>query len=265
MLRIIVCVKAVPDPSQACNITIDPATKTLMRCDVPLVINSLDKNAMEAALLLKEQRGAEITVLSMGPPEAGNIVKECLALGADRGILLSDRAFAGADAYATAYTLAKGIELNGECDVIFCGMASSDGSTEWVGPEIGTFLKMPVATMVREIVDIEGNEWQVKSSFDTGYRRVRLKLPAVLTVTRDLNVPRTLSFSGIIKARKKEITQWGLSDLGLSADSVGLNGSPTIVSSLATKENRREAEILSGTRDEKADVIVQKLADEGVL
>ena len=124
---------------------------------------------------------------------------------------------------------------------------------------------MPVATMVREIVDIEGNEWQVKSSFDTGYRRVRLKLPAVLTVTRDLNVPRTLSFSGIIKARKKEITQWGLSDLGLSADSVGLNGSPTIVSSLATKENRREAEILSGTRDEKADVIVQKLADEGVL
>ena len=153
MLNIVVCVKAVPDPKEACNIKIDPATKTLLRCDVPMVVNPLDKNAIEVALQLKEKTDVRITVLSMGPPEAGNIVKECLALGADRGILLSDPAFGGADTFATAFTLAKGIEKIGPCDVILCGMASSDGSTEWVGPQIATFLKLPVVTMVKEIVE----------------------------------------------------------------------------------------------------------------
>ena len=265
MLNIIVCVKAVPDPNQACNIQIDPATKTLMRCDVPLVINPLDKNAMEAALTLKEKMEAKITVLSMGPPEAGNIVKECLALGADQGILLSDPAFAGADAYATAYTLARSIEHVGDFDVVFCGMASSDGSTEWVGPEMGTFLNIPVVTMVKEIVEIGDEWWNVKAGFETGYRLVRVKLPVVFTVTRELNVPRTLSFSGIIKARKKEITQWGIDLLGVPEETVGLKGSPTIVSKLDSKESKRVAEVVGGTREEKAAYIVQKLADEGVI
>ena len=118
MLNIVVCVKAVPDPKEACNIKIDPVTKTLLRCDVPMVLNPLDKNAIEAALQLREKTDVRITVLSMGPPEAGNIVKECLALGADRGILLSDRALGGADTLATAFTLAKGIEKNGAFDLI---------------------------------------------------------------------------------------------------------------------------------------------------
>ena len=265
MLDIIVCVKAVPDPKEACNIQIDPVTKTLMRCDVPLVVNPLDKNAMEAALQLKEQMDAKITVLSMGPPEAGNIVKECLALGADQGILLSDPAFAGADAYATAYTLAKSVEHIGSFDVIFCGMASSDGSTEWVGPEMGTFLNIPVVTMVKEIVEIGDEWWKVKAGFETGFRLVRVKVPAVFTVTRELNAPRALSFSGIIKARKKEITQWGIDELGVSEDTVGIKGSPTIVSKLDSKESKREVEVISGTREEKAETIVQKLADEGVI
>ena len=265
MLNIIVCVKAVPDPNEACNIKIDPATKTLMRCDVPLVVNPLDKNAMEAALQLKEQMDAKITVLSMGPREAGNIVKECLALGADQGILLSDPAFAGADAYATAYTLAKSVEHIGSFDLIFCGMASSDGSTEWVGPEMGTFLKIPVVTMVKEIVEIGDEWWKVKAGFETGFRLVRVKLPAVFTVTRELNAPRALSFSGIIKARKKEITQWGIDELGVPEESVGIKGSPTIVSKLDSKESKREVEVISGTREEKAEYIVQKLADEGVI
>jgi electron transfer flavoprotein alpha/beta subunit len=118
MFNIVVCVKAVPDPLKACDIKIDPQTKTLLRCDVPMVINPLDKHALEAALNIKaEMEAARITVLSMGPPDAGAIVKECLALGADKGILLSDPAFGGADAYATAYTLAMGIQKNGPADV----------------------------------------------------------------------------------------------------------------------------------------------------
>jgi electron transfer flavoprotein beta subunit len=265
MLNIIVCVKAVPDPKEACNIKIDPDTKTLMRCDVPFVINPLDKNAMEAALQLKEQGDAHITVLSMGPPDAGNIVKECLALGADQGYLLSDPAFGGADAYATAYTLAKGIEKVGAYDVVLCGMASSDGSTEWVGPEIAIFLNMPVVTMVKEIVDGGPQSWKVKASLDNGYRLLQVKLPAVFTVTRDLNAPRTLSFSGIIKARKKEITQWGVNELGVPAETLGLKGSPTVVSNLSTTESKREVKMIDGTREEKAELLVQKLAEAGVI
>ncbi len=265
MLNIVVCVKAVPDPKEACNIKIDPDTKTLMRCDVPFVINPLDKNAMEAAIQLKEQGDAHITVLSMGPPDAGNIVKECLALGADQGYLLSDPAFGGADAYATALTLAKGIEKVGAYDVVFCGMASSDGATEWVGPEIATFLDMPVVTMVKEIVECGPEAWQVKASIENGYRLVKVRLPAVFTITRDLNEPRTLSFSGIIKARKKEITQWGVDDLGVPAETLGLKGSPTVVSNLSTTESKREVEMINGTREEKAEQLVQKLAEAGVI
>jgi len=265
MLNIIVCVKAVPDPQEACNVKIDPHTKTLLRCDVPLVINPLDRNAIEAALQLKARSDAHISVLSMGPPEAGNIVKECLALGADQGFLLSDPAFGGADAYATAFTLAKGIEKIGSYDVILCGMASSDGCTEWVGPEMAAFLNIPVVTMVKEIVESTGDRWKVKAGLENGYRLLQIKLPAVLTVTRDLNTPRTLSFSGIIKARKKEINRWALGDLGVPEAAVGLKGSPTVVSELSTTETKRTVEMIAGTREEKATLLVQKLADAGVL
>jgi electron transfer flavoprotein beta subunit len=265
MLNIVVCVKAVPDPNEACNIKIDPETKTLLRCDVPMVINPLDKNAMEAALQLKRTRGAEITVLSMGPPPAGQIVKECLALGADHGILLSDPAFGGADAYATAFTLAKGIQKIGPCDLVLCGMASSDGATEWVGPQIATFLHFPVVTMVREIEDDAEGDWLVKADWEDGYRRVAVELPAVFTVTRDLNRPKALSFSGIIKARKKEITTWTLADLDTAAEAVGLKGSPTIVGKFGTIDNRRSVQMLAGTAEEKADALVKILAEAGAI
>jgi electron transfer flavoprotein beta subunit len=265
MLKIVVCVKAVPDPKEADEIKIDPVTKTLPRHNIPLVINALDRHALEAALQLKERFGANITVLSMGPPAAGNVVKESLALGAEHGILLSDPAFAGADAFATANTLAKAVEKVGPVDVIFCGMASSDGSTEWVGPEIAAILKLPVVTMVREFVKYEGDNWQVKSKIENGYRLVQVKLPAVFTVTRELNIPKTLSFSGIIKARSKEITRWGLEDLNLREDEVGLKGSPTILSNLTSIEIKREVKIIEGTTEEKADRLIQKLSEAGVI
>ncbi|MEN8246419.1 MAG: electron transfer flavoprotein subunit beta/FixA family protein [Thermodesulfobacteriota bacterium] len=265
MLNIVVCVKAVPDPKEGCNIKIDPGTKTLLRCDMPLVINPLDKHALEAALLLKEKERAFISVISMGPSDAENIVKECLALGADKGYLLSDPGFGGADAYATAHTLAKGVEKIGAFDVIFCGMASSDGATEWVGPEMATFLKVPVVSMVNELSDTAGEWWTVKADIENGYRLMKVGLPALFTVTRDLNAPRALSFSGIIKARKKEVTCWVLDDLGVPADEVGLKGSPTIVSSLASREISRQVQMLEGSREEKVAQLVQVMADAGVL
>ena len=265
MLNIVVCVKAVPEQSIANKLKIDPVTKSLPRLDIPLVMNSLDSHALEAALQFKRKSGAHITILCMGPPPAGNIVRECLALGADKGILLTDPAFAGADAFATAYTLAKAIEKNGPVDVVFCGMASSDGATEWVGPEIATFLNMPVVTMVREIVEDRGDEWTVKADYQYGYRKVRLKLPAVITVTRNVNQPKSLSFSGILKARSKEITKWDREKLDIPAERVGLKGSPTHVTEMAHLESRREVEILEGSLQEKIKRLVQILSDAGVV
>jgi len=265
MLSIVVCAKAVPSLKEASKIRIDPVTKSLNRLDIPLVINSLDRNALEAALQIKQSFGAHITVVSMGPPAAGNVVKECLALGADVGILLSDPAFAGADAFATAYTLAKAIDKVGAADIVLCGRASSDGATEWVGPELAVFLDMPVVTMVGEVVEPEGTGWKVKADLENGYRLVQVELPAVFTVTQNINTPRRLSFSGIIKARKKEITTWGLDDLALPAESVGLEGSPTIVSKLTNVESKRECQIIEGTLDEKADILITKLEEAGVI
>jgi electron transfer flavoprotein beta subunit len=265
MLRVIVCIKAVPNPKEADKIKIDPVTKSLPRLDIPLVINPLDRNALEVALQLKEESSAHIIVISMGPLPAGDIVKECLALGADQGILLSDPAFAGADTLATAYTLAKAIEKIGPVDVVVCGRASSDGATEWVGPELAIFLDMPVVTMVREFIKTEGASWKVKADIENGYRLVQVELPAVFTVTQDVNTPRTLSFSGIIKARKKEITTWGLVDLGVSTQSVGLKGSPTIVSKLTYVDSKRECQIIEGTLEEKVDILINKMVESGVI
>ena len=265
MFEIVVCVKAVPDPKEDRNTKFDPVTKTLVRGEVPLVINPLDRNALEAAIWLKDQYGAHITVLSMGPPSADNVVKECLALGGDLGILLCDQAFAGADAFATAFTLATAIEKIGMPDAVFCGMASSDGATEWVGPEIATFLGLPVVTMVKEIVETGKGHWTVKADIENGYRLVKVKMPAVFTVVRELNTPNTLSFSGIIKARKKEITQWDLDSLGLSDETVGLNGSPTLVSDISYQEINREVTMITGSQEEKVDTLIRKLVDVGVL
>ena len=265
MLNLVVCIKAVPDPEKADRIKINPATKNLIRRDIPMVLNPLDRFALEAALTLKEEKGAHITVISMGPPEAAAIVKECMALGADKGILLSDKAFGGADAFATAYTLAAGIKQTKEVDAVFCGMASSDGATEWVGPQIATFLNIPVVTMVKEIEEKDDLIWTVKADFDNGYRRVRVELPAVFTVTRDLNQPRTLSFSGIIKARKKQVDILDLEKLGTDPKKVGVKGSPTIVSHMEVTSNKRETTMIEGTRDEKADTMVKILKDSGKL
>ena len=265
MLNVVVCVKAVPKPSIADKLKIDPVTKSLPRLDIPLAMNALDSHALEAALQLKKKYGAQVTVLCMGPPPAGNIVRECLALGADKGILLTDRAFAGADAFATAFTLATAIEKNGPVDVVFCGMASSDGATEWVGPEIATFLNLPVVTMVREILEDQGGEWTVKADFEHGYRIVKLKLPAVITVTRNLNQPKPLSFSGILKARNKEITEWDREALGLPAECIGLKGSPTYVTTMSPLESHRQVEFLEGSLQEKVERFVQILSDAGAI
>jgi electron transfer flavoprotein alpha/beta subunit len=265
MLKIVVCVKAVPDPNKADKVRIDPKTKKLNRLDIPLVINPLDKHALEAALQIKAKHSAEIFIVSMGPPEAGDVVKECLAYGADHGYLLSDQVFAAADAYATAYTLATAIKKLGPFDLVLCGRESSDGATEWVGPELATFLEWPVVTMVKEFLESSSTNMVVKASIEGGYRIVKVILPAVLTVTRELNVPRPLSFSSILKARSKQISVLNVDDLGLLPEQVGERGSPTIVTELEYLEETRACEMLEGSLEEKAEGLIQALVRKGVL
>jgi len=261
MLKIIVCVKAVPDPKEADRLKIDPVTKSIPRLDIQLVLNPLDCHALEAAFQSRRKYGAQVTALSMGPPAAGNVLRECLALGADEGILLTDPAFAGADTYATAFTLASAIRKLGFVDLVLCGMVSSDGSTEWVGPQMAAFLELPVVTRVSAILEIQGDDWTIKSDYENGYRIVKLKLPAVLTVTREINQPKALSFSGILKARSKQIIEWNLESLDLPAERVGLKGSPTCVSELSNLESRRAVEMLEGTLEEKVDHLIEILTN----
>ena len=265
MLKIVVCIKAVPDPDKADQIIIDPKTRTLVRHNISMVINPMDRFALEAALNMKKESDAHITVMSMGPPDVEPILKECMALGADKGLLLSDPAFAGADTFATAWTLAVGITMLEGSDLVLCGMASSDGATEWVGPQIAVFLDRPVVTMVREIESRSDDSLVVKADMENGYRRVRVNFPAVLTVTRELNTPKTLSFSGIIKARKKEVTCYGLSDLDLDPSLVGEKGSPTRVSKMEPASQVRQVKMVEGTREEKVDWLVDKLKETGRL
>jgi electron transfer flavoprotein beta subunit len=264
MLNIIVCVKAVPDPKEAYRLKIDPVTKSIPRVDIPLVVNPLDCHALEAAFQLRRKYGAQITVLSMGPPAAVSVLRECLARGADESILLTDPAFAGADTYATAFTLTGAIRKLGFVDLVLCGMASSDGSTEWVGAQIAAFLELPVVTRVSEILEDQGDDWTIKSDYENGYRIVKLKLPAVLTVTREINQPRALSFSGILKARSKQIIEWNLESLDIPTECVGLKGSPTCVSELSSLESRRAVKMLEGTLQEKVDQLLKILTNTRV-
>ncbi|MBN2231908.1 MAG: electron transfer flavoprotein subunit beta/FixA family protein [Deltaproteobacteria bacterium] len=231
-----------------------------------MVINQLDRHAMEAALKLAGEVGAEVTAISMGPPPAAAVLKECLAMGAGRAVLLSDRSFAGADAYATAYTLAKGIEVDGMPDLVVCGMSSSDGSTEWVAPELSVFLDCPVVTGVIGLEATGNAGLKVSARLDNGYRVVKVNGgPVVLAVTRELNTPRNISFSGIIKARKKEVAIWNLERLGIAAAAVGQDGSPTIISGMRVAESTRKVQMIEGTREAKAEELVRLLAAAGVL
>ncbi len=264
-MKIVVCIKAVPDPDKADQIVIDPKTRTLVRHNIPMVINPMDRFALQAALDMKKDADAHITVMSMGPQDVEPILKECMALGADKGLLLSDPAFAGADTFATARTLAAGITMLEGADLVLCGMASSDGATEWVGPQIAAFLDRPVVTMVREIESRTDDSLVVKADMENGYRCVRVNLPAVLTVTRELNTPRTLSFSGIIKARKKQVTCCSIADLDLEPSQAGSAGSPTRVSKMEALSQVRQVKMVEGTREEKADWLVDKLKETGRL
>ena len=262
-MRIIVTVKQVPDTN---NITIDPKTGTLNREGVPAIINPEDKNAIEAALSLKEKHpGTTIIVLSMGPPQAEKALREALAMGADEAILLSDRNFAGADTLATAYALSCAIKKIKNYDLIIGGRQAIDGDTAQTGPQISEFLKIPQITYVNEI-KIEGKSVLARSSFGNIRRLVEAKLPALLTVTKEINRPRYPTIRGIVSAyREKEIQVWTSKDVDANPMRIGLSGSPTQVKRTFSPKHEREGKVLAGAPAQLASGLLEVLVEHNLI
>ncbi|HDS09177.1 MAG TPA: electron transfer flavoprotein subunit beta/FixA family protein [Firmicutes bacterium] len=257
-MKIIVLIKQVPDTT---NVRINPETNTLMREGVESIINPFDMYALEEALRLKDRLSGEpeTVVLSMGPPQVETALREAIAMGFDKAILLSDRKFAGSDTLATSYTLSSAIRKLGDYHLILAGKQAIDGDTAQVGPGVATWLGLPCATYIRKIEDITDKEVVVERLMETGYDRISLKLPAVLTVVKELNEPRLPSLRGKLRAKKEEIIKWGFSDLGVEESMLGLNGSPTQVVKIFSPPPKQGGEKFEGSPPASAQKIFDYL------
>ena len=252
MLNIVVCVKQVPDTTE---VRIDPETNTLIREGVPAIVNPFDAHATEAAVQMKEKYGAHVTVLSMGPPQATEAIKKCVSMGADRGILLSDRAFAGADTWATSYALAAALEkIAGEqgLDLVLCGKQAIDGDTAQVGPGLARRLGWPQITYAIGIpeVDLEGWTMTVERRLENGVEVVKARLPAVVTCVEEMNELRYAALREMIRAARYEPEVWTKDDLEVEDELLGLNGSPTTVDSIFPPPQPEPGEIIAGGDDD---------------
>lgn len=254
-MKIVVCVKQVPDTAE---VRINPDTNTLIRDGVQSIINPYDMHAIEAGLQIREKMGGTVTVVTMGPPQAETALREAISMGVDHGVLLTDRAFAGSDTWATAYTLSKAIEYLG-ADVILCGKQAIDGDTAQVGPEIAEFLNIPHVAYIRKIDDIQNDKIVVQRLMDDGFDVVESTLPVLLTVVRELNVPRMPSLKGKMAAKKAELKKLSAADIKASEGSLGLKGSPTQVRNIFAPDAKKDRKMIEGTTEEKIDSIVKEL------
>jgi electron transfer flavoprotein beta subunit len=262
-MKIIVCAKQVPDTNE---VKIDPVKGTLIRDGVPSILNPDDANALEAALALKDKSPeVSVSVLSMGPPQATYMLRECLAMGADDAYLLSSRTFGGADTCATSTTLAAGIRTIGSYDIIFAGRQAIDGDTAQVGPQTAQRLGIPSVTYVQKIREIKDSSVIVERQLEDGYEVIEVQTPCLLTAVKELNAPRYMTVERIEDAYKAEIKIWNENDVNLKAEDCGLKASPTQVFKSFTPPPKGKGEMLSGTVGEMASSLVAKLQEKHVI
>lgn len=238
-MKIIVCAKQVPDTTE---VRLDPKTNTLIREGVPSIINPDDKAAIEMALRIKDEHpDTKVTVLSMGPPQAEDALREALAMGADEAILLTDRAFGGADTWATSQTIAAGLKTVGDYDLILAGRQAIDGDTAQVGPQIAEHLGLPQVSYAEDLNVIDENTLHVKRQFEDRYHIIEVKTPCVITALAELAAPRYMTVGGVYDAYDKDVTVWHLDDVKDNVDlaNLGLKGSPTKVKN--PKRNKAKA------------------------
>ena len=262
MFKIAVCIKQVPATTE---VKFDPETKTLIREGVESQINPFDLYALEEAVRVRERlqeqgEQATVTVLSMGPPQAEESLREAISLGADNAILLSDRAFAGADTWATSYTLARAL-VKLEPDLVFCGMQAIDGDTGQVGPGIAVHMDYAQAPYVAEIESLDKRKITVQRLLENGYELCSVRLPAVLTVVKEINEPRTPSLRGKMNSKKAEVPVWKPEDIEAPADKLGLQGSLTQVIKVFSPPHREGGEKWTGEPAELADKLAGLLKE----
>jgi len=259
-MKIVVCIKQVPETQ---DVRLDPVTHTLKREGIKSIINPFDLYALEEGLRVKDAQGGTVTVLTMGPPQAEEALREALGFGADGAVLLSDRAFAGADTWATALTLAKAIEKLGGADLIFTGKQAIDGDTAQVGPMLAAILNIPFASWARKVSFNAHDKVEVERLLDHGYDAVEVELPALITVVKEINEPRVPSFKAKLRAKKEPIPVWGLADLGLNPEEVGLAGSFTQVVKVFPPPAMGTSETWEGSAPDLAARLWQRLQQLG--
>jgi electron transfer flavoprotein beta subunit len=257
-LHIIVTIKQVPDTHE---VRIDPKTNSLIREGVPSIVNPEDRNAVEAALQLKEQHGGSVTVLTMGPPQAEDALNEALAMGADRAVLLTDRAFAGADTLVTAFTLSRAIRRLDAFQLIICGRQAIDGDTAQVGPQLAGFLNIPQVTYATKL-SLKDGVLAAERSLEETLETVQVKLPALVTVTGEINQPRHMSLYTITDTCSGGlISRLHAKDLGVPHDMLGLSASPTWVKKIFTPEQQKKGMIIPGSEKEMVKTLLDKLKE----
>ena len=276
-MKVIVCIKQVPDTT---NVRINPDTNTLVREGVQSIINPFDVYAIEEAVRIREKHGGTVTVITMGPPQAAEALRESISLGADSVFLVSDRAFAGADTLATAYALACAIrKLGGDAanpgdgeaaapagiaDIILMGRQAIDGDTGQVGPGVAENLGISHVTDIRKIEEIVDGRIVVERLLEEGYARIAARLPVVLTVVKEINTPRLPSLKGKMAAKKAEIPVLKASDIGADVERLGLNGSPTQVMKIFTPPKPSGGKKFTGEPAETVGELLTELAAAGI-
>ena len=256
-MNIFVCIKQVPGTSK---VEVDPITGVLKRDGVDTKMNPYDLYALETALQLKEKEGGKLKVISMGPPQAKEVIKEAYSMGADEGILVSDRKFAGADVLATSYTLSQGIKQMGNFDIILCGKQTTDGDTAQVGPEMAEYLNIPHVANVRKIVEIKSNSVVVEMDMPNTLEIVDVKFPCLLTVEKDILEPRLPSYKKKVATKDREIKLISLKDFeDKNENKYGLNGSPTQVERIFPPDVNNDREMWTGKSEELTNNITLKL------
>jgi len=244
-MNIIIPIKQVPETG---NVKIDEEKGTIVREGVESIVNPLDLYAIETALQLKEEYGGKITVISMGPRNAEKAIREAISMGCDDGVLISDRAFAGSDTWATSYALSKAIVKIGYYDLIIAGVRATDGDTGQVGPGIAAFLVLPLATYTSSIKEIGNDKITVERLTEEGYETLRLPMPCLLTVVKEISYPRLPTLRGKQKARSKEVDVWGPDDLNVDKTVIGLDGSPVKVVKITRPKVTRNGKIIDTTK-----------------
>ena len=261
-MKIIVCIKQVPNTTE---IKIDPVTNTLKRDGVPSIINPDDKAAIEAALQLKEQCGATVTILTMGPPQAEKALREALAMGADEAFLLTDRAFGGSDTLATSTIIAAAVEKLG-CDLVLCGRQAIDGDTAQVGPQIAEHMGIPQITYAAGIsYNPENGKLTVKRQFEDRYQTLEVSGLCLVTVLSTMVKPRYMNVWDIVAQDAKEIGKITNEDLQLDKAVIGLTGSPTKVKATFTKQLDKTVETLELDPEQAAQVILDTLKSKHLI